>query len=144
MNYINTRYNADKNYETQKYASDASAAAQRYAADVSAAAQRYASNRSYNAGSNYYSGYNSNTQNNTAEVSDILNTYKGVYGSKTSEDVALRVFLENQYPWVKDAYKEDMKNSKKKTQKNKTTKNTRPKINNETIHPTGQNKFKPY
>lgn len=130
MNYINTRYNADKNYETQKYASDASAAAQRYAANVNASAQRYASNRSYNAGSNYYSGYNSNTQNNTAEVSDILNTYKGVYGSKTSEDVALRVFLENQYPWVKDAYEEDiinrgkalaadMKKSEKKNNKKK-------------------------
>lgn len=151
MNYINTRYNADKNYETQKYASDASAAAQRYAADVNASAQRYAANRSYSGGgSKYYAGSNANTQNNTAEVSDILNAYKKVYGSTTTEDVATRAFLENQYPWVKEAYEEDIINRGKalvkdmKNSKNKTTKNTRPKINNETIHPTGQNKFKPY
>lgn len=144
MNYINTRYNADKNYETQKYASDASAAAQRYAADASASAQRYAANRSYSGGSKYYTGSNANTQNNTAEVSDILNAYKKVYSSKEPEDVATRVFLENQYPWVKDAYEEgiinrgkalvkDMKNSEKKTKKN-----TKNKI---TTHPNVQKKF---
>ena len=106
MNYINTRYNADKNYESQKYVADTSAAAQRYAANASAAAQRYTANRSYSAGSNKtYGGNTTNSQYTTAEASDVLDTYKKLINDKSSKGIAERKFLENQYPWVVDAYK---------------------------------------
>lgn len=114
MNYVNTRYNADKNYESQKYVADTSAAAQRYAANASAAAQRYAANRSYSTGSNKtYGGNTANAQYTTAEASDILDTYKKLIGSKDSKGIAERKFLENQYPWVVDAYKAYKKASTK-------------------------------